>query len=96
MRKTSRKPRSKYPTVRAGCRHWFGIVPTDKRIDKYAQAHCILKEDIPEDIFDTMDRDLFINIIVEDALGKGYNRPMNCDSDEYKNKFYPLFYQVAP
>jgi hypothetical protein len=70
-------------------------VPTDKQIDKYAQAHCILKEDIPEDIFDTMDRDLFINIIVEDALGKVYNWPMNCDSDEYKNKFYPLFYRKA-
>jgi hypothetical protein len=68
---------------------------TDEQIKEHSQDHPVLKRDVAKDIFDTFDRDLFIDAVVVAVLGERYRWPTYGDSDEYKARFYPQFYRKA-
>lgn len=90
-----KKSKNKYDAIRSECMKWFFIAPTDEQIEKYAATHPILKRDVNEGIFDTFDRDLFIDALVVDVVGEDWHWPLNGDPDGYGAKFYPKFFPKA-
>ena len=87
-------PRSKYPTVRAECRDRYCLLLTDAQILRFAGMHHITKKDIPDDCFDSLPRDIFIDSIVRDVLGR-YCWPTFGDEPGYAAKFFPKFFRAC-
>jgi hypothetical protein len=87
--------KSEYPSARKIVREYFHLVLTDKQIKYYAEKNNVLKRDLADDVFDTMDRDYFIDEVVADVLGEKYHWPLNGDPSSYAVAFYPVFYERA-
>lgn len=85
----------KYPNVKEEFVQHFAIALTDEQIEKYVKTHRVLKEDLPEDILDTMTRDLLIDAIVVDVLGEDWHWPLNMDGEEYTKRFVQAFFLEA-
>lgn len=92
---TRRKSRISYPFIRKEMMLRFGLVLTDAQIKRYATKHTVLKKDVPLDILDSIDRDLLIDFIVVDVLGKKWHWPLYGDPIGYGGKFFEKFYPKA-
>jgi hypothetical protein len=73
----------------------FGIILTNEQIKLYSDRHPVTKRDSPDDVCDTIDRDILIDSIVEDLLGAPWHWPINMDSQTYAQEFYQKFHDAC-
>jgi len=96
MSSSSKKAVPNYSNVRANMQRYFAINLTDEQIKRYSAGHPVTKRDSRQNACDTMDRDLLIDAICQDLFGEdGMRWPMNMDSEDYHQTFYPAFKKAA-
>lgn len=87
-------PKRKYELQNA-IHDQFCIDLTDERIERLAQKDEGVREALEENFSDTRDREVLIQLVVEDVLGEGRSWPVYGDGHDSAQAFYAEFYPAA-
>lgn len=85
----------KCPHVKLMMTEHFGVRLTDHQLMNLLLFSEDLYETIQTDSTDTWDRELMINVIVNQVMGNDSYWPTNGDSDEYTHNFFVTFFPKA-